>query len=163
MREETLVKLTIKWHPPLLLRKARPDENLFYACDDLELIPSKPGIYVFARRHGQSVSPLYIGQSLDLHKRIRQHLEGNVGLLKGILRAEAGQRLLLIGEAQFHPGQKAAKVIKLLERVYIEHALTAGYDLLNEMGTKTPSHNVQSQGKKEFHAPFPRHMNLKIK
>ncbi len=157
--------ITFQWHKPALLRPAKPDEGLIYVCDELHHFPDKPGVYIFVRRHGGTVNPLYVGRSLNLRKRIAQHLENDVRLLQG-LRPEVsgnGQRLILIGQFIPRPGQNAAKVTKLVERMYIDYATAAGFDLLNISLTRTPIHVVRSEGRRDSHFPFPRQMKMKIR
>jgi hypothetical protein len=154
------MKLKVHWHRPLILREGRRDENLVYACDDLDSIPRKPGIYVFARRFGAAVIPLYVGQAVNLHGRVKKQLN-NVQLMMGVQNMEKGRRILLIGEFIPTSGQQAESALDVLERAYIENSLTGGYELLNKQGTRTPVHSLLSQGKKGFHSPFPRRMNIK--
>jgi hypothetical protein len=155
------MKLNIHWHKPMALRKGRRGENLIYACDELEHVPKKPGIYVFARLFGGSTIPLYVGQALDLHGRLKGQLN-NVQLMVGIQDMENGRRILLVGEFVPAPGQRVKSALNALERAYIKSSLASGYDLLNIQGTRTPIlHTIVSQGKKEFHSPFPRRMIIK--
>ncbi len=156
------MKLKVYWHHPLNLRKGRRDENVVYACDELDSIPRKPGIYIFARRFGGAVIPMYVGQAVKLHGRVKGQLN-NVQLMMGVRNMENGRRILLVGEFVPAPGQQVESALDVLERAYIENSLTGGYELLNKQGTRTPVHSLMSKGKKEFHNPFPRRMNIKKK
>ncbi len=156
------MKLKLHWHEPAILRQARPDETLIYACDDLDRIPRKPGIYVFARRFGHVIAPLYIGQALRLGTRIKNQL-GNARLMRGIENMENGQRMVLIGEFDPAPGQQAKTALNVLEKAYIESALSDGFQLLNKQGTVQRVHTIESTGKKSHHKPFPRRVNHRRK
>jgi hypothetical protein len=117
---------------------------------------------VFARRYGGLVIPIYVGQALRLRNRIKSQLN-NAQLMMGITNMENGRRFLLLGEFVAAPGQKVATALDVLERAFIETALTGGYELLNKQGTKTPVHTIQSTGKRSFHQPFPHKVNARKK
>jgi hypothetical protein len=87
----------------------------------------------------------------------------NLKLMMGIEDKEIGNRVLLLGVVASLKGKFTEKTIKIAEQAYIEYALTAGYELLNDKGTKTPVHTIDSSGKKRSHAPFPRGMLVKSK
>jgi hypothetical protein len=54
--------------------------------------------------------------------------------------------MLIIGEYIAQPGLSPEKAIAIVEKALIEHALTEGYTLLNNAGTKTPTHAVRFSG-----------------
>jgi hypothetical protein len=138
------LKINLKWDKPMRLRDGSK-RNLIYDCDDLERVSSKPGIYIFARRFGQSVAPLYIGQALKLRNRIEQQFN-NVRLMMGLKQAQAGPRILLVARLTLHPGQQKKKVLDIVESALIKHALAEGHDLLNQQGTRTRVHAIRSKG-----------------
>lgn len=152
------MKITIIWHKPFRLRSGAKD-NLIYACDEIDRIPESAGIYVFARKYGQSQIPLYVGQASDLRKRLDQQLN-NARLMMGLKNAASGRRLILIAELSLLPGQQERKVLDIVERTCIKFTLSYGYELLNKQGTKTRVHTVSSKGRKRFHNPFLRKMNI---
>jgi len=153
------VEINLEWQAPIPLR----DDDRIYACDEA-LIPEAPGIYVFARKHGKAESPypLYIGRAENLRTRIGQQLN-TVDLMVSIKKRETGQRILMVGKLLPKRGQQVKKLLRIVEEAYIANALTGGYDLLNKNGTKTPSHLIKSSGKKEYHRPFKRRMNMKAR
>jgi hypothetical protein len=120
---------------------------LIYACRDRDFkrIPDDAGVYVFARRFGQSIAPLYIGQSSSLRKRIDFQF-GNARLMMGIKHADAGHRILLFARLRSRPGQQEQKVLDIVESALIKHALAEGHELLNKQGTKTKVHTIRSKG-----------------
>lgn len=156
------MQIRIEWQKPVRLWDGS-EENLVYTVEDINKIPKAPGIYVFARKRGDEVSPLYIGRGKNLRARIEDHLYGNVELMLGIKKAPKGRRMLLLGKLLPQPGQTKDKALDVAERAYIENAMSQGYDLLNESATKTPVHTVESKGKKAFHRPFPRRMKRRTK
>ena len=54
-----MVDIRLQWLEPLNLVDGRRD-GLIYDVEDWDYIPDASGVYVFARAHGDSVSPLYI-------------------------------------------------------------------------------------------------------
>jgi hypothetical protein len=144
---EAIVKIDLKWDKPIRLRDRSSKMNLIYACRDRDLkrLPDDAGIYVFARRFGQSIAPLYIGQSSSLRKRIDFQL-GNARLMMGIKHSDAGHRILFVARLRLHPGQREQKVLDILESALIKYALAEGHELLNKQGTKTKVHTIRSKG-----------------
>lgn len=138
------MRIDLTWDRPIRLRDGSR-VNLIYTCGDLERVASKPGIYIFARRFGQSLAPLYIGQALKLRNRIEQQFN-NVRLMMGLKQAQAGRRILLVARLTLHPGQQKKKVLDIEESALIKHALAEGHDLLNQQGTRTRVHAIRSKG-----------------
>ena len=136
--------IQVIWHKPIRLRDGS-GQDWIYACSDVEFenLPMTPGVYIFARRYGKNIEPLYIGQASKLKSRLKQQFN-NARLMKGIEHAPIGHRILIVGEIQLRPGQKAAQVLNVVESALIEHALANGYNILNKMGTKTPVHVIRS-------------------
>ena len=83
--------------------------------------------------------------------------------MKGIQNSSKGIRMLLIGILMPGKGQQTKRLLNIVERAYIENALTEGHDLLNIKGTKVPIHSIFSKGAKTHHKPFPRIMKHKVK
>lgn len=137
--------LELVWHAPVALRDGSA-ERLIYACDHLDKIPAAGGIYVFGREFGGDVEPIYIGKAGNLRVRVRQHLEGNIRLMKSIEAAKNGRRVVQIGRWVGKPGQQAARVLPIIESALIKVALAAGYELVNVHGTKTPVHELSMSG-----------------
>ena len=65
---------------------------------DAKRIPDAPGVYVFARKHGEKYEPIYIGQADSLRARLAQHLKSNVALMKALRSAKTGAKVVLIAE-----------------------------------------------------------------
>jgi hypothetical protein len=138
------VKIDLKWDKPIRLRDGSR-ANLIYFCVGLERVANKAGVYIFARRFGKSVAPLYVGQALRLRNRIEQQFN-NAHLMMGLKQARAGRRILLIARLIAHPGQQKKKVLGIVESALIKRALADGHDLLNQQGTKTKVHAIKSKG-----------------
>ena len=113
--------------------------------DEIKVWDGFPGVYMFCRKYGESVIPMYIGRSMNIYNRIWEHLETTT-LMKRIENGPRGAKMLIIGEYRARPGQSSKKAIGIVEKALIEHALTEGYALLNKAGTKTPTHAVKFSG-----------------
>jgi len=121
---------------------------MIYSIPDLEHIGEVPGVYVFARLHGRTVCPLYVGKAENLQRRIAQQLN-NLKLMRGIQHAPKGLRTLHVAELVRRPAQYAPRVIKIIESALISSAMVEGFDLLNTSGTKALAHSIVSTGNRE--------------
>jgi hypothetical protein len=148
------VDIRIKWLEPIDLKQGGA---LIYDIDDKdwEYIPKKPGVYIFARMHGDSIVPLYIGRATNLIERVWQHLNNNVRLMRGLENAQSGYRVLLIGELLTRPGQRMASVLRLAEAALIRAAWVEGLELLNIQGTRTQVHTLTSSGNRDARSWLP--------
>lgn len=139
--------IDLKWDKPIRLKDGSKWNQIYVIPKPkFDRIPNKPGVYVFARAFGQSVAPLYVGQASRLRNRIKSHLKGSVQLMVGIKRSQHGHRILLFGRLKLHPGQQQKKVLKIVEKALIKHALAEGYELLNKQGVKAKVHVIKSKG-----------------
>jgi hypothetical protein len=141
---EEYVKIALTWERPLPLSDGS-SWNQIYVCHGLGRVPSKPGVYVFARQFGNNVVPLYVGQASKLRSRIEEQFN-NLRLMMGIKNAHAGRRILLVARLKLRRGQQMSKVLDIVEAALIKNALAQGHDLLNQQGTKTRVHVIKSQG-----------------
>jgi hypothetical protein len=136
--------LRITWHKPVKLQKAPMRSSLIYDLD-MDSAPNKPGVYIFMRKFGNNLNPLYVGKALNLRTRIGQQLVG-LKLMKGIQNAANGSRAVVFGEFVPRPGQSADRCILLIEKALIRHFLSEGHDLLNKAGTRIPTkHSLTSK------------------
>jgi hypothetical protein len=125
--------------------EGRKELNQIYHCRGIEYFPSKPGVYVFARKFGKIISPLYIGQASKLRGRVEGQFN-NLRLMMGIKNAQVGHRILLIARLYLKRGQRMSKVMDIVESALITNALAQGHDLLNQQGTKTTVYVIKSEG-----------------
>lgn len=150
------LNINATWSRPVELLDGSK-HNAIYRVADLVRIPETAGAYIFARRHGGNVVPLYIGETTNLRKRLEQHLN-NVWVMKGIEGATAGKRLYLYCQVRTKRGQSIKSVLDVLQRALIEHALSAGHDLLNIQLTKTKVHRITFKGNRTSEKLAPRSM-----
>lgn len=153
------MKIHVDWHRPIKLLDGST-ESLIFRPSRTAIIPKAPGIYLFCRKHGTSVSPLYIGKAENLARRIEQQLN-NLKLMVAIQRAASGDRILLIGQPKLLQGQRAMKVLRVLENSLIDHALSEGHELLNIQGTKTKVHYIENKGNRDSRKVAPLSMHAR--
>jgi hypothetical protein len=130
------------------------------ADEDLENIPaSGTGVYLFCRRHGQNLSPQYVGRSRRLRKRIREHLE-RVSLVKALAAGETGRRVVLVAIVEPRRGQSAGRVAQEVEGLLIRRFRAASFDLLNEKGNRRRQRFVRWHGGRAYKGLVPRLIQL---
>ncbi len=151
-----MLNINATWANPIELLDGSK-ENLIYRIGNLGRVPKTAGVYVFARKHGNKVIPLYIGETLDLRQRLEQHFK-DVPIMKGIENALLGKRLYLFAQVQKKRGQNINRVLNVLQRALIEHALSVGHDLLNIQLTKAKLHKIEFQGNRTSEKLFTRTM-----
>ena len=143
----------ISWHRPIKLgTKATFAKKV--SEFSLEDVPTSAGIYVFARKFGKNLAPIYIGKALNLRSRMKTQFN-NHKLVAALTNEKSGDRVLLFGIIESGSEDLLKKKIKLAERTHIEHALTAGYRLINVQLTKGPINSVETSGVKPQNHPFP--------
>lgn len=86
------MKIAASWSQPIQLKKG-PKGGLIYTLD-LKKLPAAPGVYVFGRKYGERTVPIYIGQTLSVRGRIKNHLE-SLPLMRAIENSASGGRLLI--------------------------------------------------------------------
>ena len=121
---------------------------------DLGRIPTSPGIYIFARKFGNNLAPIYIGKATNLRSRVKTQLN-NHRLLDAIANEKSGDRVLLLGIIKSNSENLLAKKLNLAERTHIDHALTAGFEIVNVQLTKGPINTIRTLGTKRQNHPFP--------
>lgn len=152
------MKIKIHWTTALTLRA---DPQLIHSPSVLESVDDVPGVYVFARKYGSRVTPLYVGKALNLKGRIKQQLN-NLRLMRQIQDWEKnGARVLLLGYLKVHGSQDVGTALDVIERALIEHGLAEGHPLVNVQGTRTPFHTLSFTGNRMSEQVAPRQMFVK--
>lgn len=152
------MKIDATWSQPLPLAKDRTGK-LVYTLD-LEKLPQKPGVYVFGRQHGESIAPIYIGETMTLRSRVKKHLE-SVPLMHAVRDAAGGSRFLIYCTIKSRSEEKSKKQVEILERALILHSQTEGHHLVNKKGTKLPTDTICFIGNRTSEAIAPRKMLVK--
>jgi hypothetical protein len=131
------------WSKPVRLSLA--PAGAIYSCDELDRLPAASGVYIFYRKHGDRLTPLYVGKTGNVRKRIVQHLD-SVRLMKAIYEAEAGGKYVICCEPHVKPGQDLTAVLSVLENALIDYFMGEGFELKQKQGTKRPSHQISFTG-----------------
>jgi len=152
------MKIEAAWSQPIYLEKDRSGA-LIYTLD-LAQLPDEPGVYIFGRKHGVTVAPIYIGESISIRGRIKNHLE-SVPLMRAIEGAQTGKRFLLYCTVKAGTLEKAKKHIKVIERALILHAQGEGHEIRNKKGAKLPTDTISFSGNRTSEAVAPRIMLIK--
>lgn len=152
--------MSITWHNPIQLELDHKEYK--FAAPGYEEFFDVAGVYMICRRHSEKISPLYIGKSLNIGRRIEQHLD-SVKMIRAIKNAMNGDKVILVGEFKAKKGQQTDKCIRIIERSLIDHALANGHSLYNEKGIKKPSHSITYQGNLEGRNFTSKEMKVKIK
>lgn len=152
------MKIEAMWAQPISLVKDKT-QTLIYTLD-LSLLPDEPGVYVFGRRHGDTIVPIYIGETASLRKRVESHLK-SVPLMNAIANAATGARFLIYCTVKTASAEKAKKQVGIMERALILHAQGEGHQLVNKKGTKLPTDTISFSGNRTSEAIAPRTMLVK--
>lgn len=147
MNNESQTPRVFRIHGPFDVVKLNAREIDFFNSDNAKqlykqvngaaLYARDKGCYVFARRHGDSYTPLYVG------KTTRQDFQSEVFALQkqkkcimGLLKPTRGQLVLFLLSADRKPGGVSKETIKALEKYLIREAVRRNPNLWNEQGTK---------------------------
>jgi excinuclease UvrABC nuclease subunit len=60
------------WSQPIQMKKDPKKVSIFIL--DADSLPETPGVYVFGRKHGKKIIPIYIGETLSIRGRVKNHL-----------------------------------------------------------------------------------------
>jgi len=112
---------------------------------DLDVIGDHPAVYLIARRHGDRSVPLYIGRTAKLQRRMRQHFD-SLRFMRALSDFPSGTRFLAWSTFRLKQGQRLKRVMGIVERGLILHALSEGHQLINIQGTRTPVDTVNFTG-----------------
>lgn len=149
------MNITLRWGQPIQLSNGAAD-NLIYNLN-VDSLPRNAGIYVFGRRRGKSIVPVYIGQATRIRGRVKKQLN-NAKLMVALLNTPGRKKYLTYAEVIGKPGQKTSQVLNTVEKALIEHALAEGHDIVNIQGTKRPKHKVTSTGGRSGRAWLPKRL-----
>jgi hypothetical protein len=109
---------------------------------------------------GSELTQSYIGEALNIRKRIEQPLETNVPLMKAIESRSAGQRILMTGVLAGSPGLQKKKTVVRVQNALIKWALAQGAELTNVHGARTKYDAIRFDGHLKSRTYFGREMNI---
>lgn len=152
------MKIDAKWSKPITLKDGDSVGLIFKL--DTEAIPIEPGVYVFARRYGANVTPIYIGETANLRRRIASHLK-SVPLMKALENTSSGSRILIYCTVATKSKDRAKSQVKIIEKALILHSQAEGHELFNKKGTKLPTDVISFSGNHTSEEIAPRLMRVK--
>ena len=161
------MNIEIDWQEPIQLtrgKKVLVDKNGL--PDRLE---NRPGVYFFGRTYGTLVEPFYIGETLDLRKRLIQHLGSTKidhilrQLSDAPIKIKNGDRYFHFGYAADHSLEKAQKKIRIVQRYMIEQALYENFDIINKQLTRIKTHEIYFNGTKKSRGIYAKKVSVQRK
>lgn len=144
------MNITIDWQLPLQLTKHK--KMILDPKDIPEWVDASPGVYMFTRKFGNTYVPFYIGESLSLQQRLKDHLK--TVKIVDVLRSQSGDSEIKKGTRHFNFGylrgnfQKdgAKRRLDIVQRYLIQKAIELDLPILNSSLTKRPTHTLQFNG-----------------
>lgn len=136
------MKISGTWNTALELRREKGTTTY---TTDLDSIANAAGVYVFCIKHGTTYDALYVGKAEKLRNRIKQQLNNNK-LMNVLAKKRRGTRLLFVCEISTKQGQTHTKNIGIVEAALIEQFLWDGHSIVNDKGTKRPTHSISFTG-----------------
>jgi hypothetical protein len=152
------MQIDASWSQPIALKRCKPG-GLIYELD-IDTLPAEPGVYVFGRKHGENVVPIYIGETLSVRGRIKGHLN-SLPLMRAVENAPKGGRFLMYCTVRAGSREKAKKHVRVVEKALILHAQSEGHVLFNKKGTRLPTDEISFTGNRTSEAVAPRVMLIK--
>jgi hypothetical protein len=143
--------LLFEWQEPILLAKRR---KIVVDDSDIELVEPWPGVYFFARRFSSNFTPFYIGESINLRQRLKNHLATRriADVLRGIEIPEAP--VISQGARTFHyayfiarRGHTAPRCLDIAQKFMIQEAVSKGVPLLNLQLMTIKAHRISFDGR----------------
>jgi hypothetical protein len=129
------VNLQFSWQTPLMLAR---NKQIIVMDDELARIEEQPGVYYFARNYGDKSEPFYIGETMNLRARLKNHLDNRriADILRGMKVADAPT--ISNGPRSFHyayfnakKGQNTKKSLRITQKFMISETIAANIPLLN--------------------------------
>jgi hypothetical protein len=142
--------LRFEWQQPIVVARRR---QIVISDEDIQSVHEMAGIYYFARNHGATSIPFYIGESTNLNKRLKDHLKTRkiADVLRGI--EIPGAPTISQGARTFHfayfmpkTSQTLAKALAIAQKFMIQEALAEGIPLLNLQLTTIRAHSISFTG-----------------
>jgi len=153
------MQVRIEWQKPLLLFR---NKTRAYTDNDIAEIKNIAGVYYFARAFGSDSKPFYIGETIELRKRLKEHLSS--AKIQFALRGIPNPDMVNIaqGPRYFHYGylvgnaQDKKKRLRIVQRYLINEALSRKFLLLNKQGTVIRTHSLLFEGSSDGRGIYPR-------
>jgi hypothetical protein len=160
------VNIEIDWQEPVQV--TRHKRMLFDKYSIPASIEDKAGVYFFSRVHGETIEPFYIGQSNTIRTRLKGHL--GTAKITEVLREVEEVRTVRKGTRYFSFGYLTPSkghrdidaVLALVERYLIRQALSKGFTLINDRGTKFKTHDISFAGSRHERRVFGKRVEIPV-
>jgi hypothetical protein len=140
------MKLQFVWQSPVQLTN---NKIIIVNKNDLDEIDDVAGVYFFARRHGDNSEPFYVGETLQLRARLKNHLESAkiADVLRGMKVDDApaisnGSRWFHYAYFKAKKGQNKKKCLQIAQKFLIQSAVANNIPLLNSNLTIMKTHDL---------------------
>jgi hypothetical protein len=143
---------------PIALKKAA-SSGLIYELP-LDQLPTVPGAYIFGRKFGGKVVPIYVGETQNIKSRVKGHLK-SLPLMKAIENSPNGPKFFIFCTVKTNAPKRAKQHVKIIERAIILHSQAEGHVLFNTSGAKLPTDEISFVGNRTSEALAPRLMLIK--
>jgi hypothetical protein len=152
------MEISIDWQKPVQLTRHK---RIIVDKDDLpEAIEARAGVYFFARRFGRICVPFYIGETLNIRSRLKQHL-GTVKIADVLRSLVGAEETIKIGVRYFHFGYiraqaptKQKRCLKIVQKYLIRQAVENEIAILNTNLKKFKTHDLLFEGSKKARAIY---------
>jgi hypothetical protein len=152
------MKIDATWSDPVPLLKDKRGKLSYHV--NSEQLPTEPGVYIFCRKFGKKITPIYVGEALSIRLRINNHLK-SLPLMRTIDEAAAGKKFIIYCTVKARAKAKAKQQIQIIEKALILHIQSEGHVLFNQKGTKLPTDEINFIGNRTSEAIAPRLMLVK--
>ena len=155
------MNLNFEWQAPLTLTQ---NKKVVITDDDLDQIEDAPGVYYFARSFGGKSEPFYVGETLKLRARLKNHLGTTriSDILRGMKVRDAPE--ISNGPRSFHFAylnanknkENTKKALQIAQKFMIREAIALNLPLLNGKLTVIKTHSLIFSGKDVVDSIFKR-------
>ena len=158
------MEITIEWQAPIQLTR---NQKIIVDADALpHKLQQRTGIYYFALKFGKKHVPFYVGESINIRKRLEQHLRSKK--IADVLRANGdalgdiknGTRYFHYGYLKPKQGQKAKNCAMIVQRHMIRQAVANGISMLNKKLTTYSTHRIVFDGSRDSFSSYERRVEV---
>lgn len=145
------MKITIHWQKPVQLTENK--KIIVHAKNLPDEIESLAGVYFFSRKFGQSLIPFYIGETVSIRGRLKNHLASAkiADVLRGLKVADKrirnGARYFHYGYLKGNADKKLTKKrLSIAQQHLIRVAIEDAIPILNSNLTTVKTHTLEFTG-----------------
>lgn len=142
--------IVVEWQAPIKLT-----HNKKIIVDEKQLpdvVGEKPAVYFFSRKFGEYYLPFYIGETSNVRKRLKVHLQSKkiyqvlIGQSGDVNNIRNGTRYFHFGYLRLKPGMQKQTCLKIVQKYMIRQAVENDIPILNHNLKKIKSHRIRFDG-----------------